>query len=52
MDRDTISPKDKVIQLRQELAHHYKNDSFLDCHSMGEIVRNSLRILTEDLADQ
>lgn len=52
MDRDTISPKDKVIQLREELAKHYKNETFLDCESMGEIVRNSLRILTEDLGDQ
>ncbi|MBP6732572.1 MAG: hypothetical protein KA149_10965, partial [Chitinophagales bacterium] len=24
MDRDTISPKEKVIQLREELANHYK----------------------------
>ncbi len=49
MDRDVIAPKEKVIQLRNELAEHYKNDSFLDCTSMGEIVRNSLRILTEEL---
>ena len=49
MDRDVIAPKEKVIQLRKELAEHYNNDSFLDCTSMGEIVRNSLRILTEEL---
>ncbi len=50
MDRDIISPKEKVIQLRKELAAHYSNVSFLDCTSMGEIVRNSLRIITEDLS--
>ncbi|MCX6199674.1 MAG: hypothetical protein NTY88_10725 [Bacteroidetes bacterium] len=49
MDRDVIAPKEKVVQLRIELAEHYNNDSFLDCTSMGEIVRNSLRILTEEL---
>ena len=51
MDRDTISLKEKVGQLRKELATHYKNDSFLDCNSMGEIVRNSLRILTDEYGD-
>ncbi len=49
MDNDTISPKEKVTELRKELAHHYKDNSFTDCHSMGEIVRNSLRRLVEDL---
>lgn len=49
MDRDTISPKEKVIQLRRELADHYKDVSFHDCTSMGEIVRNSLRLLTDEL---
>lgn len=50
MDRDEISPKEKVIQLRKELSSHYNNSSFLDCTSMGELVRNSLRIITEDLS--
>ncbi len=49
MDRDLISPKEKVVQLGKELAVHYKDVSFLDCTSMGEIVRNSLRIISEDL---
>lgn len=52
MDRDTISLRDKVTQLGTELAAHYNNNSFLDCTSMGELVRNSLRILTDDLAQQ
>jgi len=51
MDRDTISPVRKVKQLRTELAAHYKNDTFLDCTSMGEIVRNSLRILEEEITE-
>lgn len=52
MDRDTISPKEKVTQLSKELATHYKDSSFLDCTSMGEIVRNSLRILQEEITDK
>ncbi len=49
MDRDIISPKEKVIQLRKELAAHYYDVSFLDCTSMGELVRNCLRLLTEEI---
>ncbi|MBL0310436.1 MAG: hypothetical protein IPP77_12400 [Bacteroidetes bacterium] len=52
MDRDTIAPIEKVKQLAKELAIHYKEESFLDCHSMGAIVRNSLRLLTEDLKEK
>ncbi|HWB64770.1 MAG TPA: hypothetical protein VG603_14740, partial [Chitinophagales bacterium] len=51
MDRDRVAPREKVIQLRSELAAYYKNDTFLDCQSMGELVRNSLRVLTEEFAD-
>ena len=49
MDGDIISPPEKVAQLGKELAIHYKNESFLNCKSMGEIVRNSLKILTKEL---
>ncbi|MCW5907618.1 MAG: hypothetical protein KIS94_07155 [Chitinophagales bacterium] len=49
MDRDVISPKEKVVQLRKELAAHYNDLTFLDCTGMGEIVRNSLRILQEEI---
>ncbi len=49
MDRDTISPKEKVLQLRKELADYYKDPSFMDCTSMGEIVRNSIRLLTNEI---
>lgn len=52
MDRDEISPKEKVRQLGRELSRHYKDESFSDCHSMGELVRNSLRLLTEDLGEK
>ncbi len=50
MERDTISQPGKIEQLAHELAEHNKNDSFLSCHNMGLIVRNSLNILTSEFA--
>ena len=49
MWRDTISQVEKVKQLSKELAEHYKNEAFTSCHSMGELVKTSLRILTSEL---
>lgn len=49
MDRDTISTKQKVVQLKTELAEYHQNVTFLDCTSMGELVRNSLRLLAEEI---
>lgn len=51
MDRDVIAPQEKVTQLGKELAKHYKDDTFLTCNSMGEIVRHSLKIITSDLRE-
>lgn len=45
MSKDTIAPQENIDQLKQELALHYKNNEFLKCKSMGEIVRISLKIL-------
>lgn len=42
MSFDTISPPEKVLQLREELAEHYNVSEFLSCNSMGDIVRLSL----------
>ena len=49
MEGDTISSIDKIKQLGKELATHYKNDSFHKCHTMGQIVKTSLEILTSEL---
>ncbi|MBK8445034.1 MAG: hypothetical protein IPL35_17260 [Sphingobacteriales bacterium] len=38
-----LSEPDKVQQLKKELAGFYQNDSFLQCSSMGSIVKASLR---------
>ena len=43
MCQDTIAPQKNVKQLGKELAHHYKNNSFLKCRNMGDMVKASLR---------
>ena len=42
MTRDTLAPPAHTAQLKKALAQHYKNDNFLRCRSMGDIVRTSL----------
>ncbi len=50
MEGDTIAPTEKVVQLGGELTAHYKNKSFQQCHSMGALVKNSLKILADEFA--
>ena len=45
MEEDTISLPEKVNQLKSELAEHFEDPSFLECESMGEILRTRLFIL-------
>jgi hypothetical protein len=47
MEKDTVSQQEKIIQLRSELALHYKKDAFLKCNSMGNIMKISLELLLE-----
>ncbi len=42
---DQISQESKVYQLKHELAAHHKTDRFLKCISMGEILRENLRLV-------
>jgi hypothetical protein len=42
MARDEISLPANILQLRKELAKHYKRESFLKCQTMGQIVWESL----------
>ncbi|MFN3378317.1 MAG: hypothetical protein ACK41O_02620 [Runella zeae] len=46
MVEDPISPPHNVEQLKQELAQHYKNNGFLKCRSMGEVVKKSLELVS------
>ncbi len=45
MARDHIAPDEKVRQLRESLAAHFKSDAYLACTTMGEIVRENLETL-------
>ena len=46
MEGDEISQKEKVLQLREELALHYKSDRFKKCKSMGQIMKVSLDMIS------
>lgn len=45
MQSDTISTKENVDRLSKELAHYYKDDEFLNCKRMGDLVYHSLNII-------
>lgn len=45
MRKDRISSPEKVIKLREELAEHNDDDIFLECDTMGEIVRANIKLL-------
>jgi hypothetical protein len=42
MERDPISPTDKVHLLRESLAEHYGRKEYLACESMGALIRENL----------
>ena len=42
MERDPISPPEKVHQLRESLAENYGRPEYLKCESMGALVRENL----------
>lgn len=43
MSKDNISTPEKILNLKTELAQHYKSDEFLKCKDMGAIVKMSLK---------
>lgn len=45
MMKDKLSTPEKVRQLKEELAYHHKNDAFLECQTMGQIVRTNIELL-------
>ena len=47
MIKDRISFDDKVHQLREELANHHHNDSFLKCQTMGDIVLTNIKLVLQ-----
>ncbi len=47
MTKDEISQKSKVLQLREELAYHHKNDVFKKHTHMGELVFTNIKLLLQ-----
>ncbi len=45
MEHDPVAPQEHVVQLREELAEHHRQTSFLECASMGSLVRENLAML-------
>jgi hypothetical protein len=43
MENDQVSPLENIDSLRRELARHYKNQKFMSCQNMGQILRVSLQ---------
>jgi DNA-binding transcriptional regulator YbjK len=42
MENDTISTQENIETLKKDLTRHYKNEEFLKCRNMGNILRESL----------
>ena len=45
MEKEHIAPESNVNQLKMELAEHYEDMAFMQCKTMGELVRVSLQRL-------
>lgn len=50
MARDRIAPSEKVHALRAELAEHFQRDDYLQCESMGALVRENLTSIRNVIA--
>jgi hypothetical protein len=44
MSRDTISTPEKTLQLKEQLSEHFGSKQFDRCKTMGELVKQILRI--------
>jgi hypothetical protein len=47
MRTDELSDKDKVSNLKTELAEHHENAVFLGCRTMGEIIDANIKLLMQ-----
>jgi hypothetical protein len=52
MSADPLSPLENLEMLRESLAVHYDWPEFLDCGSMGGLVRESLAAIRVRVRDQ
>jgi hypothetical protein len=47
MRKDTISPEEKFIELREGLHQRYGTQAFNDCRSMGDLTATLIRLMVE-----
>ena len=47
MVQDELSTDEKIVQLKDELAYHHKNERFRKCKTMGEIVLTNIQLLLQ-----
>lgn len=45
MTRTPLSLPENIVQLRRELARHYRSNDFLHCQTMGDLVQKSLEMV-------
>jgi hypothetical protein len=50
MEHDKLAPPEHVHELRAGLAEHYRSSAFLNCSSMGALVRESLETIRATLS--
>jgi hypothetical protein len=50
MSGDTLAPAEHVRELREALAEHYRNNAYLRCQSMGDLVRENLESIRRNVA--
>lgn len=49
MVNDEVSVPEKEKSLKEELSHHYKSQDFLKCRNMGDIMKQSLNLLVDNM---
>lgn len=49
MTKDRISSEENITKLRIELSEYHRHERFLECESMGELVKTSLELLLKEL---
>jgi hypothetical protein len=49
MSGDSISPPEKIHELRAGLADHYGRDAYLRCESMGALIRENLESIRRNV---
>ena len=50
MMHDELSTKEKIENLKKELAKHYKNEIFLTAKTMGHLVKLSIKLIVGNLS--